>query len=67
MYLLQTELSRTIQAEKLEEAGRCRRIQEALAGRQKQSVDPVQILVYLRDLIATIVTSSNGAVELMKS
>jgi hypothetical protein len=67
MYLLQTELSRTIQAEKLEEAERCRRIQEALAGRQKQSVDPVQILVYLKDLIATIVTSSNGAVELMKS
>ena len=67
MYLLQTELSRTIQAEKLEEAERCRRIQEALAGHQKQSVDPVQILVYLKDLIATIVTSSNGAVELMKS
>jgi hypothetical protein len=67
MYLLQTELSRTIQAEKLEEAARCRRIQEALAGRQKQSVDPIQPLVYLRDLIATIVTSSNGAVELMKS
>jgi hypothetical protein len=67
MYLLQVELSRTIPAEKLEEAERCRRIQEALAGRQTQSVDPVQILVYLKDLIATIVTSSNGAVELMKS
>jgi hypothetical protein len=67
MYLLQTELSRTMQAEKLDEAERCRRIQEALAERQKQSVDPVQILVYLKDLIATIVTSSNGAVELMKS
>jgi hypothetical protein len=67
MYLLQTELSRTIQVEKLEEAERCRRIQEALAGRQKQVMDPIQILVYLRDLIATIVTSSNGAVELMKS
>ena len=67
MYLLQVELSRTIQAEKLEEAERCRRIQEALAERQKQSVAPIQILVYLKDLIATIVTSSNGAVELMKS
>jgi len=67
MYLLQTKLSRTIQAEKLEEAERCRRIQEALAERQKQSVAPIQILVYLRDLIATIVTSSNSAVEPAKS
>jgi hypothetical protein len=67
MYLLQIELTRTIQTEKLEEAGRYRRIQEALAERQKQSVDPIQILVHLKDLIATIVTSSNGAVELMKS
>ena len=67
MYLLQTKLSRTIQTEKLEEAERCRRIQEALAERQKQSVAPIQILVYLRDLIATIVTSSNSAVEPAKS
>ena len=67
MYLLQVELSRTIQADKLEEAERYRRIQEALAGRQKLSVDPIQILVYLRNLIATIVTSSNGAVEPVKS
>ena len=67
MYLLQTELARTIQVEKLEEAERCRRIQEALAERQKQPVDPTQILVYLKDLIATIVTSSNGAVEPAKS
>ena len=67
MYLLQTELSRTIQAEKLQEAERCRRIQEALAGRQKRSVNPIQTLVYLRDLITTIVTSSNRAVEPVKS
>lgn len=67
MYLLQVELSRTLQTEKLEEAERCRRIQEALAERQKQSLDPIQILGHLRDLIATIVTSSNGAVEPMKS
>ena len=67
MYLLQVELSRTIQVEKLEEAERCRRIQEALAARQKQSVDPTQILAYLRDLIATIVTSSNSAVEPAKA
>ena len=67
MYLLQVELSRTIQADKLQEAERCRRIQEALAERQKQSVAPIQILVYLKDLIATIVTSSNGAVEPAKS
>jgi hypothetical protein len=67
MYLLQVELSRTIQTEKLEEAERCRRIQEALAGRQEQSAHLIQILVHLRDLIATIVTSSNRAVELVKS
>jgi hypothetical protein len=67
MYLLQIELSRTIAADKLQEAERYRRIQEALAGRQKQSVDPVQTLVHLRDLITTIVTSSNGAVEPVKS
>jgi hypothetical protein len=67
MYLLQIELARTIQADKLEEVERYRRIQEALAGRQKQSVDPIQVLVYLRDLITTIVTSSNGAVEPVKS
>ena len=67
MYLLQVELSRTIQADKLQEAERYRRIYEALAGRQKQSVDPIQMLVHLRDLIATIVTSSNGAVEPAKS
>ena len=67
MCLLQIELARTIQADKLREAERYRRIEEALAGRQKQSVDPIQILVYLRDLITTIVTSSNGAVEPVKS
>ncbi|NIV27961.1 MAG: hypothetical protein GWN58_00190 [Anaerolineae bacterium] len=67
MYLLQVELSRTLQAEKLEEAERCRRIQEALAERQTQSVDPIQILGHLKDLIATIVTSSDGAVEPAKS
>jgi hypothetical protein len=67
MYLLQVELSRTIQADKVQEAGRYRRIQEALAGRQEQSADPIQTLVYLRDLITTIVTSSNRVVELMKS
>jgi hypothetical protein len=67
MYLLQIELARTIQAEKLEEAERCRRIQQVLAGRQDQSAYLIQILVHLRDLIATIVTSSNRAVELVKS
>ena len=67
MYLLQIELAHTIQADKLQEAERYHRIQEALAGRQKRSVDPIQTLVYLRDLITTIVTSSNRAVEPVKS
>jgi PP-loop superfamily ATP-utilizing enzyme len=67
MYLLQIELAHTIQAEKLREVERHRRIQEALAVRQRRSRDPARALVYVRHLITTIVTSSKGVVEPVKS
>jgi hypothetical protein len=44
MSYIQIELARTIQADKLREAERRRRLQEALAARQGQSMSPVQTL-----------------------
>lgn len=42
---LDIELARTIDEDRFREAERCHRINKALAVRQKQSADPIQILV----------------------
>jgi hypothetical protein len=52
MGYLEIELARTIDEDRLREAGRCRHINKARAMRQNPSTNPVQILVHwLRSLI----------------
>ena len=46
MGYLEIELARTIDEDRFREAERCRRINKALAVRQKQPTNPAQILVH---------------------